>query len=237
MTMNCHAEGDVQQQGKTEVFTSSQIVPPGKDGEPLPSQDKTIAQYWPVEFREFIERVEKFFSGPWPRYFTEQEIEQALHMKLVSAPERVYSGSGVEAEYWIVGIPFVRSQRKGVVSHAEIYTVMKPDTYLGADESQAVRILLPIETNKYCINPYDFAIYNSAKARIPLPIHPPLNYVNRGYQYEWGMFRLASRYLLMPTEASSSALMGWGFNVGTDGHCLKYLEISALRDIALQRSH
>lgn len=225
-----HAEPMVQARDHQEVAIPVQIVPPGKDGEPLPAQDKSIAQHWPVEFREFIERVEKFFSTPWPRYFTEQEIAEALQMKLVPAPERVSPESGVAEEYWITGVPFVRLHVKGVISATETYVVMKPDIYPGTGKFQTVMMHFPIETRKFCINPYDFSIYSGAKASVPLPIHPPPNYVSRGFRYEWGMFEVARGFSL-----SASDLIGGGYSIGVKGQCISSLRVSGTRDLGLKK--
>ena len=117
----------------------------GKPGTLLPAPNKEIGKKWPPEVQEFIDAMLTVFVDGRPTP-SEAELEQALKVKLVGSGHSLLTGVTVEKR--IQSWPL---NSKGW----SLYRQSAPDP----DGRQYVTVDLEVDTQRYCINPYDFAIY------------------------------------------------------------------------------
>ena len=162
-----------------------------RTGPPLPPQNKAVGDKWPPEVREFVDVfTTRFASGqPMP---TEEQIQRWLHVRTVEIPEGLRSRYALE-ERDIHDWPLGFADNRGYSSYAKLMP--------NSDGRQLMRIIrLKVDTSRYCINPYDLAIYTGFRFRPevsytevydaqPQPPHPrdPSGNLYKS-DYVWGMF-------------------------------------------------
>ena len=173
----------------TLTACASRTSPPGS---PLPPQNKAVGDKWPPEVREFVDVFTTRFADGQPMP-TEEQIQQWLHVRTAEIPEGLRSSGGVETRY-IRDWPLDSANNRGSSSYWK--------STIDPDRRQYMRISMSIDTSRYCINPYDLAIYTGfrfePKLKIPSSIHDPGTPRPRdpwgnvyGPDYVWGMFSRA----------------------------------------------
>jgi hypothetical protein len=164
--------------------TDLSIFDPGPDETPLPPQNKAVGEKWPSELRHFIDGLLQLFGGYQRATLTNEEIEKTLGVKLTK--KEYFPWTGVDAAYDISGSVFLWEKR---YSGAAEYRIGK----VKEDGMRFLTLEFPMEAKKYCVSPYDFAIYTGNKYWPEMPVHgfvPP----DRPWPpaYEWGMFKRSS---------------------------------------------
>lgn len=174
--------------GTLLLITLTACVTSGKPGTPLPPQDKKVGDKWPPEVKQAIDSLFTTFvrESPMP---SEAEITRALQLKL---SETNTPGYFIEIQKRVQSWPL--GEAKGNEKHPPVLLVEEPSGY-----GQFVFVELPVDTQRYCINPYDFAVYSGLPFQSHAPRTSPLymkkhsDHDNRygpgpKYQYVFGMF-------------------------------------------------
>jgi hypothetical protein len=170
----------------------------GPSGSALPAQNKVVGEKWPAQVKHFIDQLVLLFGRHQRAELTTQEIESALGVKLTRQP---YNKSRVDATYEISGSDLLWPER---FAGAAEYRV-------GAKKKDGRRFHVfefPIDAARFCVNPYDFAIYTGTEYMPEMPVHgfrPP----DRAWPmaYEWGMFDRNSDGRFIPGKGSTIALI------------------------------
>ena len=161
---------------------------------PLPPQNKEVGDKWPPEVREFVEVFSTRFADGQP-IPSETQIQQWLHVRTQEKPVelRLHGAVGErEIRDWPLG--FANDQ-----GHSDY---AKSVTFSDSDRRQYMRVTLRVDTSRYCINPYDLAIYTGfhfdPESPRPMPLRP--RYPGGKFRdpgYAWGMFNrsLSRTYL------------------------------------------
>ena len=181
----CNAWAQASEPGKAEIPASV----PGADGTPLPPPNKAVGDKWPPEVKRFIDGMLLLFGNAERPPLSTQEIESTLGVTLV--PESLIRYR-VDASYVVSGSDLLNpiSVRQGL----SVYTVGS----LKKDGRRFHTFDFPIDARRYCVSPYDFAVYTGNLYRPEMPVHgfrPPDQ--SWPLAYEWGMFNRTSsgRYL------------------------------------------
>ena len=162
----------------------------GPPGSPLPPSNKAVGDKWPPEVREFVEVFTTRFADGQP-VPTNEQIEQWLHVRTVEDPveaKRHYFYRRIQD--WPLGF----ADDLGRSS----YWKASPDP----DGQEYMQIGLGVDTSRYCINPYDLAIYTGFRFEPDLPpISSPHDVLPErprdpwgkiySPDYVWGMFSRA----------------------------------------------
>ena len=162
----------------------------GPAGSPLPPPNKAVGDKWPPEVREFVDVFTTRFADGQPMP-TNEQIEQWLHVRTVEDPveqKRYYIARRIHD--WPLGF----ADDLGRSSYWKGFP--KPDG------RQSMEIGLGVDTSRYCINPYDLAIYTGFRFEpelrylsSPHDTLPPRASDPRGNvytpDYVWGMFTRA----------------------------------------------
>lgn len=152
----------------------------GKPGTPLPPQNKAVGQKWAPEVRAFIDALLTEFQDGKPAP-TVGRIEKVFGVKAVgekgefSRNEKQYVLRG-----WALGNPSMQGS-------SAFYM-----TYVPRNGTMRQIATFNIDANRYCINPYDFAIYTGASFSVAptAGFHDPVSPLNANDQfaYLWGVF-------------------------------------------------
>ena len=194
----------------------------GKPGTPLPLPNKEIGEKWPPEVREFVDAMLTVFVDGKPTP-SEQEVERALKIKLGEHGLIPKSSVVVNAKiaYWPLGTNNGQDWSD--------YIKMVPRE----DGRQSVRLSLSVDTARYCINPYDFAIYTghhfmpafATYGPHEIPPEPPHDSQGKpyGHDYVWGMFDRSPsyRYNSNGQEGNEDII------VSKDARCITWFRIGA----------
>ena len=189
----------------------------GKPGMPLPPPNKEIGKKWPPEVREFVDVMLTMFvrgkSTP-----SDEDIEQALKARFVPTG---LADSDVETE------KAIQSWSLGGAANlsGSSYVKMIPHQ----NRRQFVALSLRVDPKRYCINPYDFAIYTGHRfmpglgsywTDAPLPEGPHDAQGNPYlFDYVWGMFSRAPNQLYKSTGEETISL-------SDDNRCIEIFEMS-----------
>ena len=166
------------------LFTLTACVTQGKPGTPLPPQNKAVGQKWAPEARQFIDTMLEVFVDGKPAPSTAQ-MEAAFGVKAVADGDALTNKRyGLESSYelqgWLLKDPSVQSWSASYVK------------LIQKNGKQSYSATFYIDTQRYCINPYDFAIYTGREfaARMNDNTHVPLELPDEYYRqsYQWGMF-------------------------------------------------
>lgn len=154
---------------------------PQADGTPLPAPTKEIANRWAPEVKKFIEGLEVLFNQHARSSLTVAEIQQTLGVKLQR--EKGYVGTFPDVQYIIEG---GQLQRGMSYPWSSTYIISKPDK----NGQRSHHFDFPIDTKRFCLSPYELAIYMGHYYLPQMPAHgfrPP----DRIWPpaYEWGMFK------------------------------------------------
>jgi len=176
----CNAWAQASEPGKAEIPASV----PGADGTPLPPPNKAVGDKWPPEVKRFIDGMLLLFGkGERPSLST-QEIESTLGVTLV--PESLIRYQ-VDVSYAVSGSellsPFSVRQR---LSGYRIGMLRK-------DGRRFHTLDFSIDPQRYCVSPYDFAVYTGNRYSPEIPVHG-FRSPDRAWPlaYEWGMFNRTS---------------------------------------------
>lgn len=155
----------------------------GKPGTPLPPQNKAVGEKWAPEVRQFIDALLTEFQDGKPAPTVEQ-IEKVFGVKVIAKAPDAYKIPGID-EYELQGWAL---RNPSVSSWSANYLLLPAKS---GTQSQSVRFV--IDTQRYCIDPYDFAIYAGASAGAApdgSPEHNPYLRDDGSYApvYAWGMF-------------------------------------------------
>ena len=162
----------------------------GPPGSPLPPQNKAVGDKWPPEVRKFVDVFTTRFAEGQP-VPTNEQIEQWLHVRTVEDPveqKRHYIARRIHD--WPLGF----ADDLGRSSYWK--AAPKPNG------QQYMEIGLGVDTSRYCISPYDLAIYTgfrfepeltlSPTVHVPTPPRPRDPWGNvYTPDYVWGMFTRA----------------------------------------------
>lgn len=168
-----------------------QAIAPEKDGEKLPNKTTEAARYWPQPFKDFLDAgVQIFQNGkPAPEI---SEIESLLKIQ-IQAKNEIPGQQLLVKNFRVDGWPFGATDLS--LSHGQFSIISRQ-----SDPFTEYALSLPIDNEKYCINPYDVAIYlgtEFAEGDLRLhasssDTHPP--------SYSWGMFKRGSQGIHMSTS-------------------------------------
>jgi hypothetical protein len=155
---------------------------PGPDGTPLPPKNPEAATYWPPEFKQFLNSAVALFKrgGKEP---TIRELETVLKVRLTP---QANSTDGTSQKYDVSNIPFGPPEpMKWGHELVVLGKSLEPDT------SWQMRVFL--DQNRFCVNPYDLAIYFGetfigADRRLHI-----LNLDGWPPAYSWGLFKRGSQ--------------------------------------------
>ncbi|MDT6964163.1 hypothetical protein QTN24_21880 [Cupriavidus sp. SZY C1] len=163
------------------------VLRPGNPGDPLPAQTTAAGRHWPVEVREGIERVVMFLDaarGQRIHTFDNAAIEKLLDVKL-HGDTKLTSHIGA-TPYGISG--WLTNYQASGASFSGQANRYRPSSALG----DYVYIRLKISPKKYCLDPYDLAVYIGGDY---LPLHPAPSLHRETPDlpkfepaYAWGMF-------------------------------------------------
>jgi hypothetical protein len=176
-------------------------------GEPLPPPNRAVAGNWPADVRRLIVAMVALFPDSPTRPFDVREIADTLHIRL--EPQDVSpSRTGVERAYTIHGWALGRPEAEGRTS----LSFMLP-----RHGKRFVFATFLIDTSRFCIDPYEFAVYTGANYSPAMPLHGfPPPYQPSGPQYQWGMFENRT-----PTGRYMASR---GPAITTDGKCIGVFE-------------
>ena len=154
-------------------------------GEPLPPPNKAVAHHWPPEIKQLVDDMLELFDNKRTPTLRVEQIEQKLKIKLNRTPLRSDQG-GMTANYDIV-------QSAWLISRTDQPDPRLPGNYVIRDDVKTKltshKLELPLDMTRYCLSPYDLAIYTGAQYS-PDPIwFPRSKFIQPGPpRYEWGMF-------------------------------------------------
>lgn len=197
------------------LFLTACATQPGKPGTPLPPQNKAVGEKWAPEVRQFIDALlTEFQSGkPAP---TVEDIEQTFGVKAVAKTPGEYKVPGVENEYelrdWALKDPTIPSWSASY------------RTSPAKKGTQYQNIKFSIDSQQYCINPYDFAIYAGAStgATPDGSSHNPLARNDGSYAlvYAWGMFERSPYGMYVFADGKGGGLL----HLTDDRRCIDTFE-------------
>lgn len=171
------------------VASAPPILPsrpvPQPVGTPLPLRDPAIANTWPPEFRQLIDRLITLFpknpEDPAPNV---QEVQRRMGIMLTERPlnevERMY----LSQRYEVSGTRY---------ANAGTWEVFRAFYSIGKDESprgerfQILRLEIGPKQSGFCLNPYEFAIYTGWSFSNH-DTSPHVNVRSWPPAYVWGMF-------------------------------------------------
>lgn len=173
-------------------------VASGADGTPLPPPNKAVGDKWPPEVKRFIDgMLQIFVRGERPPIST-HEIETMLGVKLTPLS---FNSLGVAASYRISGSDLLNPLSAKKLAEYRVGSLKKDGRRFHAFE-------FPIDPTRYCVSPYDFAIYTGNKYSPEVPVHgfrPPDRHWPLAY--EWGMFDRTSSGRYLPSGGPFIALI------------------------------
>ena len=192
------------------LTTLTACATPGKPGTPLPPQNKAVGDKWAPEARQFIDTMLAFVNSKSAPSIV--EIETMFGVKAVADGDELDNRPyGLESSYELQGWSLAKPSWPAYLSK-----------FLPDNGKQFYHTRFRIDTQRYCIDPYDFAIYtgrefavilNDSHGRSPLPDE----YYRPSYQ--WGMF-----------DRSPDGQYGSGhvtFILSDDRRCIDTFEFSA----------
>ena len=193
----------------------------GPPGSPLPPQNKAVGDKWRPEVREFIDTVfAEFVDGkPTP---DEQTIQRTLKATLEDLPGPL--PSGLVAKKYIVTWPLGKENHVGWSSYKQY-----PPGIFG---QQQLVVTLRIDTDRYCINPYDFAIYTGMQFKPAIEMSPtdvpspplPSDVQGRPYDYAyvWGMFERSPEHSYFGLDQTKQRAVT--IDVSEDLRCITWVQ-------------
>lgn len=181
---------DVQpHKASTEASTPTTRRPsafhPAPPGVPLSSKTTDAARYWSPEVKELIDSIIAIGST---RVRSIDEIsDEALEKRL-----RIEFEGPLTDPTILLGALYMRKVKTlpWLATDAGRLTRSKPDSYNNA--VAGFNLFLRFDPLRYCLNPYEFAIYLGQPFRfMPIPVLDRLNNELPGpFLYEWGMFNI-----------------------------------------------
>ena len=131
----------------------------GQDGEPLPPPNKDIARHWPPEIKQLVDDMLELFSRQERESLSAEQIEQKLKIKLERTPLKTDQG-GVTANYNI-------TQSIWLTLRADPPDTRSLGVYWFIEHKKTGKthhhLELALDRDRYCLNPYELAIYTGAK--------------------------------------------------------------------------
>lgn len=162
-----------------------------KPGDALPPKDRSVGDKWAPEIRQFIDQMLLTFDRSRPGPLTDAEIEKAFGAVLTARPD-LWRGEGVEEIFQLTGAPYF-TPSEAHVAYATYTKGTGWDTKRGGWRGRRYGAFeASINIGKYCVDPYDFAIYTGSRFRPEPELHESTK--PAGYhrpRYEWGMFEIA----------------------------------------------
>lgn len=200
------------------LFLTACATQPGKPGTPLPPQNKAVGEKWAPEVRQFIDALLTEFQDGKPAP-TVGQIEKAFGVKAVAKENTVsLKASGHESMYelqnWVL-------RDTSISGWAAYYS-----TYPAKRGMQNQVVTFNIDSQHYCINPYDFNIYSGLYFAVDpvAPFHESLPLPDAYYKpsYTWGVFE----------RSPSGQYMGIGgvgvwLQLTENQRCIKSFKVSA----------
>ena len=172
----------------------------GPPGSPLPPQNKAVGDKWPPEVREFVDVFTTRFARGQP-IPTNEQIEQWLHVRTVEdsvEAKRHYFYRRIQD--WPLGF----ADDLGRSSYWK--AAPKPNG------QQYMEIGLGVDTSRYCINPYDLAIYTGFRFEPALPpISSPHDVLPERPRDPWGKIYRPDYVWGMFTRAPDRTYLGNNF--------------------------
>lgn len=151
---------------------------PGPIGTPLPPPTKAVGNKWPPEVKRFIDGLIELFGQHERPSLSLRQIETTLGVTLTPQP---FTWQMVDASYRISGSELLNPLANPGLSEYRVGTKKKDGLRFHAFE-------FSLDPQRFCVSPYDLAIYTGNKYMPdpplhgwpPGPLYPPT--------YEWGMF-------------------------------------------------
>ena len=193
------------------LTTLTACATPGEPGTPLPPQNKAVGDKWAPEARQFIDAMLAFVNSKSAPSIA--EIETMFGVKAAAyGTKESNKVSYIEDSYELQGWPLARP------SWPAYLTKLLPK-----NGKQGYLVDFNIDTQRYCIDPYDFAIYTGRKfaVRLNYTPHNPSSLPDEYYRhaYQWGMFDRS------PDGQYDSGHVN--FTLSDDRRCIGTFEFSA----------
>ena len=168
----------------SETASAPFVLVPGKPGEALPPMNKAVAANWPPAIRQGIDAlvVLKQKTPVEGRPATSNaEIERILGVQIVGDAKEKAWKTTFTVKNWLPEYQTERSARSAILIRNSIDSPYGRSSYIS----------LPIAKEKFCLNPYEVAVYLGSKYKplVSLPPHgspKPLKMYPE--VFEWGMF-------------------------------------------------
>ena len=168
----------------SETASAPFVLVPGKPGEALPPMNKAVAAKWPPAIRQGIDalvmlkQIKPVEGSPAT---SNEEIERILGVQIVGDAKEIAWKTTFTVEKWLPEYQTERSARSATLIRNSIDSPYGRSSYIS----------LPIAKEKFCLNPYEVAVYLGSKYKplVSLPPHgspKPLKMYPEAF--EWGMF-------------------------------------------------
>jgi hypothetical protein len=161
------------------------VLVPGKPGEALPPMNKAVADRWPTLIQSGINAIlalQRLSKGKVPP--DNEMIEKSLQVKITTdVTTHANTGSTVyRVDGWLEAFQDSENSPSGKLSRYHRESSLGDYAY----------IQLNLSPRKYCLDPYELAVYLGGTYRaLPLPPSPHTNMpLEPRYKpaYTWGMF-------------------------------------------------
>lgn len=158
------------------------------EGTPLPPRNQDAARDWPVDFRRFIDGALFLFrdGNSEPKI---DDFRKKLHIQITQIPgmtlgelhylgmEQFYRAEASWAtEDWPIGDSRARDNNF-------LAEMKRPEAYRANAYLRTYYLVMEINRNRLCVDPYALAIYTGANFSLDQIGSPAA-----AKQYEWGMF-------------------------------------------------
>jgi hypothetical protein len=152
----------------------------GPDGQRLPAPNKEAARNWPPELRHWIDQLLQTLGHRGELRMDTEELEKKLNIQFDRLfPPFIFPY--VDKAHAISGPDWLLTQKNG--GRSVYHQLLPPNTvdYLHV-------FYFTINTRKYCINPYEFAVYTGMEFKLEFRFKLIATERSALSKYEAGMF-------------------------------------------------
>jgi hypothetical protein len=195
--------------------------------QPLPARDERIADRWPPEVKRRVDNLLALFANrseapPLAEIMSQLDVELR---EIQTTPDEALRTDRLYGVH--TSDPGSAQPTRWRDRYTPHYVIYARD----AKGSQLHSLSMPISSQKYCLNPYELAIYTGESFLDETPLTPHANpgMARQGWEYAWDMFKRSSNNTFWAKKfgISTSAVRNPQTGAVTDEGCVRTMHVGS----------